>query len=250
MPIKLTFDGLFFISKMKVSDKYFAIIVAGGSGTRMNTAVPKQFLMLAGKPILVHTVEAFLQAIDGIEIILVLPADHIGYWKDIAKQYFPTEKILLVIGGNSRFESVKNGLDSISEPNGLVAVHDGVRPLVIAAIIKESFAQTKLYGNAIVAVDLKDSIRAVNADGNTSKNRANYKLVQTPQTFQLSTLRNAYNNGAEQCTSLFTDDASVIEADGEKINLINGSYENIKITTPEDLIIAEAILSYRSKNQS
>jgi 2-C-methyl-D-erythritol 4-phosphate cytidylyltransferase len=240
----------FFISKMKVSDKYFAIIVAGGSGTRMSSNAPKQFLMLADKPILIHTIEDFLTAIDGIQIILVLPSNHVSYWQALAKQYLPDANIIIVIGGTSRFESVNNGLNAIETNHGLVAVHDGVRPLVNETIIKESFTQAKLYGNAIVAVDLKDSIREVTAEGNNSRNRANYKLVQTPQTFQLSILKDAYKNGLNLDTSLFTDDASVIEANGEKINLINGSYENIKITTPEDLIIAEAILSYRSKNQS
>jgi len=216
--------------------KKYAIIVAGGSGTRMGSEVPKQFLILAGKPILMHTILKFKSEVD--EIIVVLPQNQFDYWSDLCVEYSFLESIKIVAGGKSRFESVKNGLNTIAE-NGIVAVHDAVRPFVNQAIIKEAFDVAIEKGNAVVSVLLNDSIREVNEFGNKSVDRTCYRLIQTPQCFEVNFLKTAYE---QEEKSTFTDDASVVESIGAKINLTQGSYDNIKITTPSDLVIGEAIL--------
>jgi 2-C-methyl-D-erythritol 4-phosphate cytidylyltransferase len=219
--------------------KKYAIIVAGGSGSRMQSEIPKQYLMLGQKPVLVHTIEKFL-AIDGINIILVLPSDSINIWNSIKEQYFGGyENIETAIGGKTRFQSVKSGLSKIKGNQGLVAVHDAVRPFVTTAIINQSFETAKNLGSAVVSVHSKDSVRLMKGDSNQSVDRNDVRLIQTPQTFDLTLLLDAYNV-AEQ--DIFTDDASVFEIAGNKIFLINGDYKNIKITTPEDLKIGELLL--------
>ncbi len=224
----------------------FAIIVAGGSGSRMGSEIPKQFLPILGKPILIHTIETFLQIPD-IQVILALPEKDIEYWNSIATNYLSTHQLtnslFTTIGGSSRFQSVKNGLAQIKAENGIVAVHDGVRPLISREIIEKSFEIAAKEGSAVTSVMLKDSARLINEDGsNTSIDRTRYCLMQTPQTFRLDWMRKAFET-TEQ--TFFTDCASVLEYVGYKINLIEGSYENIKITTPEDLALAEAILNRR-----
>jgi len=220
------------------------IIVAGGKGLRMGTATPKQFLSVAGKPILVHTLQRFLDFEKDIQVILVLPEDHFNLWSQISVKYFPHRKIDLVVGGSTRFQSVKNGLDSIESPEGIVAVHDAVRPMVTDEIIKLAFNQAKKKGTAVTAVTSKDSLRKLTANGKSaSVPRNEYKIVQTPQIFDLKILRNAYEC-EEKVT--FTDDASVVESAGYEIFLVEGSYQNIKITTEEDLILAETLLSAKS----
>ena len=215
-----------------------ALIVAGGSGTRMETNVPKQFLLLAGKPILMHTLEAFYFA--GVNhIILVLPQSQIEFWNQLCQTHEFTIKHQLVAGGASRFESVQNGLQYCNN-NDLVAIHDGVRPFISKEIILKSFETALEKGNAVAAVRLKDSIRKVELLGNKNVNRDNYYLIQTPQTFKVELIKEAY---AVQDHINFTDDASVLEANGHAINLIPGDYKNIKITTPEDMLIAEAFLN-------
>lgn len=225
------------------SHKNYAIIVAGGSGTRMQAAVPKQFLPLCGKPVLMHTIEAFHNAAAKPEIILVLPAEYHTYWTDLCATLNFTLPHRLVTGGQSRFHSVKNGLDTISdEEQVLVAVHDAVRPLTSREVIDNSYLQAAQLGNAVTAIKSRDSVRLMNGDTSTCLNRDDVYLVQTPQTFQLAQLKQAY---LQPYHTKFTDDASVVEETGIKIHLAEGSHQNIKITFPEDMAIAEMILGRR-----
>lgn len=211
----------------------------------MKADLPKQFLLLDEKPILLRTVEQFLK-IEDCEIILVLPESEQEYWqKEVLEKYadssvYKNERIKIANGGITRFQSVKNGLSKIITKNGVVAVHDGVRPLISTEIIEKSFTEAQLHGAVVVSVSLKDSIREVdNLGNNKAVDRNSFRLMQTPQTFDLQLLKTAYEQDE---SSLFTDDASVVEALGEKITLIEGDYKNIKITTPEDLVVAEAFL--------
>lgn len=227
----------------------YVIIVAGGSGTRMNSDIPKQFLLLNGKPILLHTIERFLE-IENCEVILVLPKTEQKYWiKEISEKYTNSpvcnnDKICIADGGATRFQSVKSGLNKVAGESGVIAVHDGVRPLVSKGIIEESFIKAELHGAVVASVSLKDSIREVTATGsNKAVDRVKYRLMQTPQTFDLQLLKSAYE---QEENPLFTDDASVVEAMGEKITLIEGDYRNIKITTPEDMAVAEAFLKQKN----
>ena len=213
------------------ADRY-AIIVAGGSGSRMKSDIPKQFLLLRGKPILQHTLERFLDVLPASQIFLVLPATDRITWLNLCEQHQFSPSIALVDGGGTRFQSVRNGLSAIPMTEGLVAVHDGVRPFVSAEIIQNSFDTAARMGSAVTCVPVKDSVRVVHADGRSQAvNRSQYRLVQTPQTFQLNLFRQAFT--AEE-QPFFTDCASVMEFAGFPITLIDGSYENIKITTPED----------------
>ena len=218
----------------------YVVIVAGGSGTRMKREIPKQFIPVAGKPILMHTLEAFQKADASIRIILVLPESQVLGWKSLCAQYNFELPHQITHGGDSRFQSVKNGLAQIKDFTGLVAIHDGVRPLISTHIISESYRVAESKGNAIVAVPLKDSIRWAKGSENKVQDRSEYQLVQTPQTFQVALIKTAFDTDYD---TAFTDDATVLEATGEKINLIEGDYRNIKITTPEDLIVAEAFLA-------
>ncbi|GAB3497591.1 2-C-methyl-D-erythritol 4-phosphate cytidylyltransferase [Spirosoma knui] len=230
---------------MQVSDKQpdpqttprFAIIVAGGSGSRMKTDIPKQFLLVDGKPILQRTIERFLAVSPAPQLILVLPARDLFTWASLCEQhnFYPstTFPILTIPGGATRFQSVRNGLRSIDAQDGLVAVHDGVRPFISPEIIEASFQTADRTGSAVTCVPVKDSVRVVDADGRSrAVDRSQYRLVQTPQTFQLARFRTAFQVEEQ---SFFTDCASVMEHAGFPITLIEGSYENIKITTPEDL---------------
>ncbi|MHB8207997.1 2-C-methyl-D-erythritol 4-phosphate cytidylyltransferase [Mucilaginibacter sp.] len=217
----------------------FAIIVAGGSGTRMQTALPKQFLLVNGLPILMHTMHAFHNTKAKPHLILVLHADYHDLWLDLCTKYNFTIPYQLIKGGETRFHSVKNGLDLIEDTNTVIAIHDAVRPLTAASIIDNSFIYAAKHGNAITAVKSRDSIRQMQGDYSVSLLREDIYLVQTPQTFQGALLKKAYNQSYDV---KFTDDASVVECAGVKINLIEGSYKNIKITFPEDIAVAEAIL--------
>lgn len=220
----------------------YVVIVAGGSGTRMKREIPKQFIPVAGNPILMHTLEAFHSTDPQIQIILALPESQVLGWKSLCAQYTFDIPHQIIHGGDTRFQSVKNGLSQIPEGEGLVAIHDGVRPLVDGKIIEASYSIAAEKGNAIVAVPLKDSIRWANGDENKVLDRSEYQLIQTPQTFQVALIKSAFQRGYDPS---FTDDATVLEATGEKINLIPGDYRNIKITTPEDLAVAEAFLANR-----
>ena len=214
----------------------YAVIVAGGSGTRMQSLLPKQFIEVLGQPILMHTLEAF--AFDGIEIILVLPVSQIDFWNDLCKKYAFEIPHKVVEGGSARFHSVNNGLNSI-EGDGLVAIHDGVRPLIARDIIQMAYSVAAEKGNAIVSVPLKDSIREYTTSQNKMVDRNNYRLNSDPQTFQVSLIKEAFKT---EFIESFTDDASVLEALGKTIHLVDGDYRNIKITTPEDLKVAQAFL--------
>ena len=217
----------------------YVIIVAGGSGKRMGGEMPKQFLLVAGKPILMHTVEAFARADEGFKFILVLPEAHFSTWHSLVNEYNFTIPVTLVAGGAERFFSVKNAL--VHVPNGaLVAVHDGVRPFASKETILEAFAVAAEKGSAVPVIDEVDSLRRVQAGESQAVNRSEYKRVQTPQVFQSTILQKAYN---QEFSSLFTDDASVVESIGETITLTTGNVENIKITTPHELLLAEALIN-------
>ena len=221
----------------------FSIIVAGGSGSRMKSDVPKQFLLLNGKPILQHTIERFLAVqhvgteptqAPAIRLILVLPARDLTTWQLLCEQHTFHPPIQTVVGGATRFQSVRNGLNAIDAANGLVAVHDGVRPFISPEIIRNSFETAARTGSAVTCVPVNDSIRVVGADGiSQAVDRNQYRFVQTPQTFDLTMFRQAFQTDEQ---SFFTDCASVMEYAGFPITLIEGAYENIKITTPEDLV--------------
>lgn len=216
----------------------FVIIVAGGSGSRMKSDIPKQFLPIGHKPILQHTIERFLayQEVGGsspLHIILVLPARDMATWTALCEKNDFYPPIKTAIGGATRFQSVQNGLKTIKAPQGLVAVHDGVRPFITTDLIERGFATAAETGSAVAAVDAKDSVREVQPDGSSrALDRSRLRLIQTPQTFRLDWMRQAF---AQPEQPYYTDCASVLEASGYPITLINGSYENIKITTPEDL---------------
>jgi 2-C-methyl-D-erythritol 4-phosphate cytidylyltransferase len=219
--------------------KKYAIIVAGGSGQRMLSAVPKQFLLLQGKPILYHTLQAFYEADASTELIIVLPADQFNTWKSLISD-LPTISHRLVAGGNSRYQSSQNAIQTLSE-EGLVAIHDGVRPLIEPSLISASFLEAAKKGNAVLAVASKDSVRFYSAEKGSFEhlNRETIRLIQTPQIFSVKDLKEAFK---QPYSDDFTDDARVVEALGIHINLVEGSYKNIKITTPEDLVLAEVLL--------
>lgn len=215
------------------SHQHFAIIVAGGSGSRMKTDVPKQFLLLGNKPILQHTIEQFLAVIPAAQIILVLPARDLSTWTSLCEAHHFYPAIQIVTGGSSRFQSVRNGLAAITSPAGIVAVHDGVRPFISPDIIRASYDTAAQTGSAVTCVPVKDSVRVVDQDGRSKAvDRTLYRLVQTPQTFRLDLFRQAFATDEQV---FFTDCASVVEHAGFQVTLIDGSYENIKITTPDDL---------------
>ena len=223
------------------SHQNFAIIVAGGSGSRMASSVPKQFLLLAGRPVMMHTIEAFYHANSSPQIIAVIPNAYHSYWEALCVAHDFIIPHLLVSGGTTRFESVKNGLDVIEGSEyDLVAVHDAVRPLTKIGIIDTSFTDAATHGNAVAAVKSRDTIRQVRGNVSAHMVRDEIYLVQTPQTFQLVQLKIAYQ---QPYSETFTDDASVVESAGFPIRLIEGSHDNIKITFPEDLKIAELLLS-------
>jgi len=221
-----------------MEQKEYALIVAGGKGTRIRSALPKQFIELNGKPILLHTIEAFIKYSPTLSIILVLPEEDFKIWEAICKKFNFNKPIILQKGGETRFQSVKNGLDKIQD-EGLVAIHDGVRPLVSADLIGASFRLAAVHGSAVAAVRLKESIRITDQDNTKAVDRSKFRIIQTPQTFNLQLIKKAYQ--LKEDPSL-TDDASVAEKSGHAISLFEGSYENIKITTKEDLVFAEALM--------
>ncbi|PCI96216.1 MAG: 2-C-methyl-D-erythritol 4-phosphate cytidylyltransferase [Flavobacteriales bacterium] len=217
----------------------YAIIVAGGKGERMGAKTPKQFLELAGKPILMHTLEKFKETIPNIEIILALPENQIDFWQGLFHEYkVPKVKHQIVKGGETRFHSVQNALKLVKE-NSIVAIHDGVRPLVSKQTIETCFAEAEKKGNAIPVVEVVDSLRHYSKQDKTNEavSRTCYKIVQTPQCFTSELILKAYKQDFDK---LFTDDATVVERLGETINLVKGNRSNIKITTAEDILVAEA----------
>lgn len=216
------------------------IIVAGGSGTRMGSTIPKQFLELSGLPILIRTISAFYRYSEELNIVLVLPESESGIWSALCKKFNFDIPHTLIAGGKTRFDSVKNGLATID--GGIVAIHDGVRPLITSRAIEKAFIAAKAHGSAVLSVPLKDSIRKFEGGKNVSALRSDFVTIQTPQLFEVKKLKEAFDVPYQE---LFTDDANVYQHAGHDIHLVTGDYQNIKITTPEDMIIAEALLENR-----
>lgn len=217
--------------------KMFALIVAGGSGSRMNESIPKQFLELAGKPVLMRTMERFVAFEPLIRFIVVLPAGYMTYWNDLCRKCRFHLKHTLVAGGLSRFQSVKNGLAELPD-DGIVFIHDGVRPLVSLQTIRNCASSAVKKGNAVPVMPVTESLRRISSQGSEHVERDRFFLVQTPQTFLTRIVKRAYLQ--PECGD-FTDDASVCEAFGEEIHLVEGNPENIKITRPVDFQIAECL---------
>jgi 2-C-methyl-D-erythritol 4-phosphate cytidylyltransferase len=222
--------------------KKYVIIVAGGSGQRMLSDIPKQFLKLTGKPVLLYSLEAFAKAIPDITIILVLPDEHIKTWQMIITDIKISIQHIIIAGGKTRSQSVKNGLQPISEP-GMVAIHDGVRPLITSSLIKKLFEEAERFGSSIPVIPVTDTVRKIEGESSMLIDRNYLRLAQTPQIFQSELLQKVYKNSD---SGSFTDDAAVIESTGYKVHLCEGDPENIKITKPMDLQLAEAILRQRN----
>lgn len=226
---------------MSAANKRYVIIPAGGIGLRMQAALPKQFLLLKEIPVIVHTLRLFL-TVDGIEKIIVpVAAEWKLYFNELKDQYSLPSLIECIEGGETRYQSVKNAL-AVLPDEGLVSIHDAARPLATPGLIEKCFTETVLNGNAIAAVGLKDSVYELTASGFKSANRNNFRLAQTPQCFKLSGIKKAYQKEYHES---FTDDASVFEAGGNKLNLVEGESTNFKITNPEDLLFAETVLKHR-----
>tara|TARA_B100001057_G_scaffold410430_1_gene425521 strand:- start:679 stop:1347 length:669 start_codon:yes stop_codon:yes gene_type:complete len=218
--------------------KYYAIIVAGGSGQRMKSSVPKQFVALAGKPVLMHTIEKFYSASAAIKIIVVLPKSFHSAWAALCERHYFNLPHQVCEGGDSRFQSVKNGLMFCVE-SSIIAVHDGVRPFIHPDHILNLYKDAESKFAVVPAYAVKESIREVNAAGSRALDRSRYFSVQTPQCFSSELLHKAYQQ-KEQAT--FTDDASAVEELGINVHLVKGDRKNIKLTTPEDFVFAEALL--------
>ena len=229
--------------------KKYLIVVAGGKGVRMGGDMPKQFQLLCGKPVLMITLE-HLHAIDPLmQLILVLPEEHIELWKDLCKEHSFAVPLLLTNGGSTRFHSVQNGLTQIDDlEEALVGVHDGVRPFVSARVLEDCFREAWIHGAAVPMINIQDSLRhIVGVNGITEVvPRDRYRLVQTPQVFKLSLLRRAYE---QRFVESFTDDASGVEALGEQIVSVEGNSENIKLTTPFDLMVAKTLIECSKQQQ-
>ncbi|NML22986.1 2-C-methyl-D-erythritol 4-phosphate cytidylyltransferase [Pseudoflavitalea sp. G-6-1-2] len=221
--------------------KKFAVIVAGGSGLRMGTQLPKQFLPLRDKPVLWYTLNAFLEAFDDLTIILVLPEAHLQTGHEILRSTSDPDRIWMTTGGETRFHSVKNGLDHIHQ-NSIIFVHDGVRCLLTPELIRRCYDTAQERGNAIPAVTAVDSIRIETFGGNAAVDRNKVRIIQTPQTFYSDLIKAAFE---QEYDDSFTDEASVVERLGVKIHLVEGEPTNIKITRPLDILIAEKILEER-----
>lgn len=223
----------------EVETPIYALIMAGGTGKRIGSDIPKQFIELAGKPVLMHTMQLFADFDNRIEIILVLPEDQIEQWKQLCHKH--DFKILhrIAKGGSERFYSVKNGLDHI-DTDGIVFIHDGVRPLVSHETLKRCLDLALLKGNALPVLPVSESVRFTDQDGSKAVDRNKVKLIQTPQTFRVSQIKEAYK---QPYNAEFTDDASVLENSGYFIYLTEGNRENIKITWPADLVWVEAVLN-------
>lgn len=216
----------------------FVLIVAGGQGLRMGSVLPKQFLPLAGKPILFYAIKAFVEALPGAAMTLVLPEDQINRAQMILSYFDGRLNLTIAPGGATRFHSVQRGLVGVPD-EAVVMVHDGVRPLVSAALIQACYQQAVALGSAVPAVSVTDSIRMLASDGSVPIDRQSLRAVQTPQTFRASILLPAMRQPYQ---ASFTDEATVVEAFGQSVQLIEGDRRNLKITTPEDLVIATALL--------
>lgn len=222
--------------------KKYAVIVAGGSGKRMGNIIPKQFLLLKGKPVLWYTLDTFLRAYNDIHIILVLPDQHIQKGKAIIESFKEEGRVKIIAGGDTRFHSVQCGLKEIKDES-VVFVHDAVRCLVSVPLIHRCYKNAVEHGSAIPAVAATDSIRIINHTHHTVAKREDVRIIQTPQTFLSKILLPAFK---QDYSEAFTDEATVVEAFGTRVYLTEGEYDNIKITRPVDMMIAERILEERS----
>ncbi len=220
--------------------KKYAVIVAGGSGSRMNADLPKQFMLLKGKPVLYYAVRAFLDAYEDCTVILVLPEEHTAAGQEIIDAFFSYDRIQLVAGGRTRFHSVQNGLAQIADEDSVVFVHDAVRPLVTKELIDRCYASVTETGSAIPVTDCKDSVRMITEEGNEMLDRNHIKLVQTPQAFHGKIILPAYRIDYKE---KYTDEATVAEAFGMKLSLVEGDEHNIKLTKPIDFLIAESLMN-------
>lgn len=223
----------------------YVIIVAGGKGLRMGSDVPKQFLPVGGVPVLMRTMSRFAEAVPGMGIILVLPESQHGYWDSLCREHSFAVSHTVVNGGDTRFASSRNGLMAIpADAHGLVGIHDGVRPFVSAEVIRRCYDAALSHGAAIPVMPVTDTLRLVSPDGGGHNVlRSDYRVVQTPQVFDISLARRAFDRPYSES---FTDDASVVEAAGHRVTMVEGNRENIKLTTPFDLKIAESLLNARN----
>lgn len=223
----------------------YVIIVAGGKGLRMGSDVPKQFLPVGGVPVLMRTISRFAEAVPGVGIILVLPESQHGYWDSLCREHSFAVSHTVVNGGDTRFASSRNGLMAIpADAQGLVGIHDGVRPFVSAEVIHRCYDAARSHGAAIPVMPVTDTLRLVSPDGGGHNVlRSDYRVVQTPQVFDISLARRAFDRPYSES---FTDDASVVEAAGHRVTMVEGNRENIKLTTPFDLKIAESLLNARN----
>ncbi|MBL0047474.1 MAG: 2-C-methyl-D-erythritol 4-phosphate cytidylyltransferase [Bacteroidetes bacterium] len=219
--------------------KKFAVIVAGGSGTRMKSVIPKQFMLLAGTPVLMHTLQKFHDFDATIELIVVLPKVQLDEWQVLCSVHSFRIPHRTAVGGETRFHSVQKGLECIEEA-GIVAIHDGVRPLVNKSTLLSAYSGALAHGNAVPSIPLSDSIRKIIGTKNEAQVREHFRMIQTPQCFQVDVIKKAYSLPFQ---ASFTDCASVLEAAGGAINLVEGNVENIKITNPADLIFAEQLIT-------
>lgn len=219
-------------------DKY-AIIVAGGKGLRMGSELPKQFIPIEGRPVLMRTLDTFHACDESIRIILVLPRDHQDYWRKLCAQYQFAVPHRIADGGATRFHSVQSGLALVEEGEALVAVHDGVRPFVSHEVIEHCYSEAEVHGAVVPVIPVVETVRQLVGEASITVDRNAYRLVQTPQTFRATLLRRAYE---QPYCDAFTDDASVVEAMGETVSLVDGNRENIKLTTPFDLTVAKALV--------
>ena len=219
--------------------KRYAIIVAGGKGLRMGADLPKQFIPVEGRPVLMRTLDAFYACDDTIQIILVLPRDHQPYWDELCREYQFVVPHRIADGGATRFHSVQSGLALVDADDALVAVHDGVRPFVSPEVINQCYSEACSHGAVVPVIPVVETVRQIVGADSITVPRDAYRLVQTPQTFRVSLLRRAYE---QPYCDAFTDDASVVESLGEAVHLVKGNRENIKLTTPYDLIVAKALV--------
>lgn len=219
----------------------YAIIVAGGKGLRMGGDIPKQFLPIGGKPVLMRTIEVFRQAYPDIHVILVLPASQQEYWQQLCREYTFSVPFRIADGGDTRFHSVSNGLKLIPESTeGIVGVHDGVRPFVSVETIRRCYDEAVEFGAVVPVIPVVETVRQLGKDGTSvTVPRDEFRLVQTPQTFRVSLLKEAYQ---QPYTPFFTDDASIVESLGKSVRLVEGNRENIKITTPADIRFVNGLL--------
>ncbi len=222
-----------------MNSHYNVIIVAGGTGTRMQFNVPKQFIEIKGKPILIHTIEKFFEFDEFINVIVCVHPDYLTSSNFMLAEYFPDKNIHTVYGGETRFHSVKNGLHVITNKNDIVGIHDAARPFVSIETIKRCFETAAKHGNAIPVLPVNESLRMVSNGINKAVRRDDYKVVQTPQCFIVSKIKEAFD---QEYSPFFTDDATVLEGMDERIHLVEGNQENIKITNPYDLKFAELYL--------